>query len=181
MELIKNLKEVSLVKNLFLAVLGTIVLAISAKVKIPFYPVPMTMQTFVVLLLGISFGWRLGLFTITLYLIEGIAGLPVFAGTPEKGVGIVYFIGPTMGYLVGFVVAVYLTGLFKFKNNFIINFIKLVFAVSMIYLFGMLWLAKFTGWDKVFMAGAQPFLLAEFFKILLLTILIPKISKFRKL
>ena len=63
MELIKNLKEVSLVKNLFLAVLGTIVLAISAKVKIPFYPVPMTMQTFVVLLLGISFGWRLGLFT----------------------------------------------------------------------------------------------------------------------
>ena len=181
MELIKNLKEVSLVKNLFLAVLGTIVLAISAKVKIPFYPVPMTMQTFVVLLLGISFGWRLGLFTITLYLIEGIAGLPVFAGTPEKGIGIVYFIGPTMGYLMGFVVAVYLTGLFKFKNNFVINFIKLVFAVSMIYLFGMLWLAKFTGWDKVFMAGVQPFLLAEFFKILLLTILIPKISKFRKL
>ena len=181
MELIKNLKEVSLVKNLFLAVLGTIVLAISAKVKIPFYPVPMTMQTFVVLLLGISFGWRLGLFTITLYLIEGIAGFPVFAGTPEKGTGIVYFTGPTMGYLVGFVVAVYLTGLFKFKNNFIINFTKLVFAVSMIYLFGMLWLAKFTGWDKVSMAGAQPFLLAEFFKILLLTILIPKISKFRKL
>ena len=107
MELIKNLKEVSLVKNLFLAVLGTIVLAISAKVKIPFYPVPMTMQTFVVLLLGVSFGWRLGLFTITLYLIEGIAGLPVFAGTPEKGTGIVYFIGPTMGYLVGFVEAVY--------------------------------------------------------------------------
>ena len=141
MELIKNLKEVSLVKNLFLAVLGTIVLAISAKVKIPFYPVPMTMQTFVVLLLGVSFGWRLGLFTITLYLIEGIAGLPVFAGTPEKGTGIVYFIGPTMGYLVGFVVAVYLTGLFKFKNNFIINFIKLVFPVSTIYLFCMLWLA----------------------------------------
>ena len=98
MELIKNLKEVSLVKNLFLAVLGTIVLAISAKVKIPFYPVPMTMQTFVVLLLGVSFGWRLGLFTITLYLIEGIAGLPVFAGTPEKGVGIVYFINVTHFY-----------------------------------------------------------------------------------
>ena len=141
----------------------------------------MTMQTFVVLFLGITLGPKIGLLTISLYLFEGIFGLPVFAGTPEKGIGIVYFIGPTMGYLVGFVVAVYLTGLFKFKNNFIINFIKLVFAVSMIYLFGMLWLAKFTGWDKVFMAGAQPFLLAEFFKILLLTILIPKISKFRKL
>ena len=181
MEAIKSIKLDRIFKAILITLLGSILLTISAKIKIPFYPVPMTMQTFVVLLLGVSFGWRLGLFTITLYLIEGIAGLPVFAGTPEKGMGIVYFIGPTMGYLVGFVVAVYLTGLFKFKNNFIINFIKLVFAVSFIYLFGMLWLAKFTGWDKVFMAGAQPFLLAEFFKILLLTILIPKISKFRKL
>ena len=181
MELTKTIINGKIIKLFLLAILGSILLTISAKIKIPFYPVPMTMQTFVVLLLGISFGWRLGLFTITLYLIEGVAGLPVFAGTPEKGVGIVYFTGPTMGYLVGFLIAVCLTGLFKFKNNFIINFIKLIFAVSTIYLFGMLWLAKFTGWDKVFMAGAQPFLLAEFFKILLLTILIPKISKFRKL
>ena len=181
METIAKIELNKIFRILLISILGTLLLAISSKIKIPFYPVPMTMQTFVVLLLGMSFGWRLGLFTVTLYLIEGIAGLPVFAGTPEKGIGIVYFIGPTMGYLVGFMVAVYLTGLFKFKNNFIINFIKLVFAVSMIYLFGMLWLAKFTGWDKVFMAGAQPFLLAEFFKILLLTILIPKISKFRKL
>ena len=65
MELIKNLKEVSLVKNLFLAILGTILLAISAKIKIPFWPVPMTMQTFVVLLLGIAYGWKLGLFTVS--------------------------------------------------------------------------------------------------------------------
>ena len=168
-------------KNIALVLFGTLLLALSSKIQVPFWPVPMTMQTFVVLLLGIVYGWKLGLFTITLYLIEGIAGLPVFAGTPEKGIGIVYFIGPTMGYLIGFMVAVYLTGIFKFKKNFIINFIKLIFAVSTIYLFGMLWLAKFTGWDKVFMAGAQPFLLAEFFKVLLLTILIPKISKFRKL
>ena len=109
MELIKNLKETSIVKNLFIAILGSILLAISAKIKIPFYPVPMTMQTFVVLLLGISLGWKLGLFTVVLYLVEGIAGLPVFAGTPEKGMGIVYFTGPTMGYLIGFLVAVYLT------------------------------------------------------------------------
>ena len=69
MELIKNLKEVSLVKKLFLAILGTILLAISAKIKIPFWPVPMTMQTFVVLLLGVLYGWKLGLFTVSLYLI----------------------------------------------------------------------------------------------------------------
>ena len=132
MELIKNLKEASLLKNLFIAILGSIILAISAKIKIPFYPVPMTMQTFVVLLLGVSLGWKLGLFTVTLYLVEGIAGLPVFAGTPEKGMGIVYFTGPTMGYLVGFLAAVYLTGFFTFDNNFFKNFAKLLFSVSFI-------------------------------------------------
>ena len=180
MELIRNLKEVSLLKNLLLAISATIILVISAKIKIPFYPVPMTMQTFVVLLIGVSFGWRLGLFTVGLYLTEGIVGLPVFAGTPEKGLGIVYFVGPTMGYLVGFLTAVFLAGFFKFGNNYILNFFKLILAVSTIYLLGMLWLAKFTGWEKVFLVGAQPFLLAELFKILLLTVLIPKVLKFNK-
>ena len=111
MELIKNLKEVSLVKNLFLAVLGTILLAVSAKIKIPFWPVPMTMQTFVVLFLGIDLGSKIAVLTISLYLLEGIFGLPVFAGTPEKGIGFVYFTGPTMGYLIGFLVATYLLSL----------------------------------------------------------------------
>ena len=182
MELIKNLKEASLVKNLFIAILGSILLAISAKIKIPFYPVPMTMQTFVVLLLGVSLGWKLGLFTVALYLVEGIAGLPVFAGTPEKGMGIVYFTGPTMGYLIGFLVAVYLTGFFNFDNNFFKNFSRLLFSVSFIYLLGLIWLGSLIGWDKpVFKLGAQPFLLAELFKILLLALLIPAVLKFRKL
>ena len=182
MELIKNLKETSIVKNLFIAILGSILLAISAKIKIPFYPVPMTMQTFVVLLLGISLGWKLGLFTVVLYLVEGLAGLPVFAGTPEKGMGIVYFTGPTMGYLIGFLAAVYLTGFFTFNNNFFKNFAKLLFSVSFIYLLGLIWLGSLIGWDKpVFKLGAQPFLLAELFKISLLALLIPKVLKFRKL
>ena len=182
MELIKNLKETSIVKNLFIAILGSILLAVSAKIKIPFYPVPMTMQTFVVLLLGISLGWKLGLFTVVLYLVEGLAGLPVFAGTPEKGMGIVYFTGPTMGYLIGFLAAVYLTGFFTFDNNFFKNFAKLLFSVSFIYLLGLIWLGSLIGWDKpVFKLGAQPFLLAELFKISLLALLIPKILKFRKL
>ena len=181
MELIKNLKDASLLKNMLLAVFATIILAISAKIKIPFYPVPMTMQTFVVLLIGVSFGWKLGLFTVGLYLVEGVVGLPVFAGTPEKGVGIVYFVGPTMGYLVGFLIAVFFAGFFRFEKNYIINFFKLTLSVSMIYLCGMLWLAKFTGWEKVFLVGAQPFLLAELFKILLLVILLPKILKLKNL
>ena len=179
MELIKSLKEISLIKSLFLAILGTIILAASAKIKIPFWPVPMTMQTFVVLLLGVIYGWKLGLFTVSFYLVEGIAGLPVFAGTPEKGIGIVYFTGPTMGYLIGFLVSVTLAGFFNFSNNFFKNFVKLSFSVSFIYLLGMLWLGLLIGWDKpIFELGAQPFLLAELFKILILSFVIPKIKKF---
>ena len=182
MELIKNLKETSLIKSLFLAILGSILLAVSAKIKIPFYPVPMTMQTFVVLFLGIFLGWKLGLFTVTLYLLEGIAGLPVFAGTPEKGLGLVYFTGPTMGYLIGFLAAVLFSGYFNFDNNFFKNFIKLLFSVSFIYIFGLIWLGSLIGWNKpIFELGAQPFLLAELFKISLLALLIPVILKFRKI
>tara|TARA_B100000945_G_C20362904_1_gene588091 strand:+ start:703 stop:1248 length:546 start_codon:yes stop_codon:yes gene_type:complete len=181
MEIIKNIKDISLLKNLFLAISATIILAISAKIKIPFYPVPMTMQTFVVLLIGITFGWRLGLFTVCLYIFEGVIGLPVFAGTPEKGLGISYIIGPTMGYLLGFLVAVFLSGFLNFSNNHVLNFLKLSLAVSTIYLFGILWLSKFVGWEKVFALGAKPFLLAELFKILLLTLLLPKLLKFRKI
>ena len=107
MEFVKNIAQTKIIKFVFLALIGSLILAISSKVKIPFYPVPMTMQTMIVLLIGITFGWRLGLATIALYLLEGIIGLPVFAGTPEKGIGIVYFTGPTMGYLLGFLPAVF--------------------------------------------------------------------------
>ena len=103
MEIVKSLKQTKIIKYLFIVLLGSILLAISAKIKIPFYPVPMTMQTFVVLFIGIAFGWKLGVATVCLYLFEGIIGLPVFSGTPEKGLGIAYFTGPTMGYLIGFV------------------------------------------------------------------------------
>ena len=178
MELIKNFKNNILIKNLFLAILGTILLTLSSKIKLPFWPVPMTMQTFVVLLIGVLYGWKLGLFTVSLYLIEGIAGLPVFAGTPEKGIGWMYFTGTTMGYLIGFLVSVSLSGFFTFGNNFLKNFLKLLFSVSFIYIFGLIWLGSIIGWDKpVFELGAKPFLLAELMKVLILTILIPKILK----
>ena len=182
MEAIKKIELNKIFKLILLAAAGSILLTISAKIKIPFYPVPMTMQTFVVLLLGITLGKKVGFLTVSLYLFEGIFGLPVFAGTPEKGIGFVYFTGPTMGYLIGFLAAVYLTGFFTFDNNFFKNFAKLLFSVSFIYLLGLIWLGSLIGWDKpVFKLGAQPFLLAELFKISLLALLIPKILKFRKL
>ena len=142
----------------------------------------MTMQTFVVLFLGISLGARIGLLSVSLYLFEGIFGLPVFAGTPEKGIGIIYFTGPTMGYLIGFLVAVYLAGTFKYEKGIINTFLKLIFCVSFIYILGLIWLGTLIGWDKpIFKLGAQPFLLAELFKILLLVFLTPALLKVKKL
>ena len=182
MEFVKNLKQAKLFKYIFAALLGSILLAISSKIKIPFYPVPMTMQTFVVLFIGIAFGWKLGVATISLYLFEGIIGLPVFSGTPEKGLGLVYFTGPTMGYLIGFIVAVYFAGKFVYENNILKNFLKLSFATSLIYILGMIWLGSLIGWDKpIFKLGAQPFLLAELFKILIATLAVHQIKKIRDL
>jgi len=181
MELVKSLKSSKVIKYAFIALIGSIALAISSKVKIPFYPVPMTMQTLVVIMIGAAFGWKLGLATVSLYLFEGIIGLPVFSGTPEKGIGLVYFTGPTMGYLIGFLVAVFLTGKFNYSKNLISNFLKLTFATSFIYLLGMVWLGSLIGWDKpIFKLGAQPFLLAEVFKILIATLAINQIIKIKK-
>ena len=182
MELVKNFKQSKIIKYAFFVLLGSIVLAVSSKIKIPFYPVPMTMQTFVILIIGIGFGWRLGLATVSLYLFQGIIGLPVFSGTPEKGIGLIYFTGPTMGYLLGFLVAVYISGKFVYDNNLVKNFLKLLFATSFIYILGIAWLGSLIGWDKpILQLGVQPFLLAEIFKILIATLLISQVKKINKL
>ena len=182
MEAIKKIEINKIAKIILIAIFGSILLTISAKIKIPFYPVPMTMQTFVVLFLGIVLGPKVGLLTISLYLFEGIFGLPVFAGTPEKGVGLIYFTGPTMGYLIGFMVATYLSGYFEYKSGLVNNFFKLVFSVSFIYFLGLFWLGLLIGWEKpLFKLGAQPFLLAELFKILLLLLLLPSLIKIKKI
>ena len=207
MEAIKKIEVNKVVKIILLALLGTLLLTISAKIKIPFYPVPMTMQTFVVLFLGIALGPKIGLLTVSLYLFEGIFGLPVFAGTPEKGIGFAYFIGPTGGYLVGFLVATYVAGSFEYENCFDShkfklakknlaffwalrsaitlphkNFIKIIFAVSFIYMFGLLWLGFLIGWDKpIFQLGAYPFLIAELFKMLILAYVAASLYKIKKI
>ena len=190
MELAKKLEINKIVKIALLVLIGSLLLTLSAKVKIPFYPVPMTMLTFVVLFLGLAYGSKIGLAAVALYLLEGIFGLPVFANSPEKGIGIIYFTGPTMGYLIGFLLAVYFVGikqdLFKWNKHKYLNvlgvFTKLIIAVSFIYILGLLWLGYLIGWDKpIFKLGAQPFLLAEFFKLILLTVLYPWIIKIRKI
>ena len=182
MENIKVISNQKIIKYLLTIFLGSLLLTISAKIKIPFYPVPMTMQTFVVVLMGVTFGWKIGVATISLYLLEGIIGFPVFAGTPEKGLGLIYFMGPTMGYLIGFLFATFLAGYLNLKTNIFLIFLKLILSVSIIYILGILWLGHLIGWDKpLFELGLMPFLLAELFKISLLTIITKKLIKFRKL
>ena len=180
MENIKSFQSQKVIKFLTIIFLGSILLTASAKFKIPFYPVPMTMQTFVVLFFGLAFGYKIGLSIVGLYLIEGILGLPVFSNSPERGVGLIYFTGPTMGYLIGFLFAVFLSGYLDLKKNIFIIFFKLLLSVSVIYILGLIWLGIFIGWDKpILELGAIPFLPAELLKILILTLLTKKIIKLR--
>ena len=181
METVKLIQNNKIIKKAIIVFLGTILLTISAKIKIPFYPVPMTMQTFIVIFLGMCLGYKLGLATVALYLIEGIVGIPVFSNSPEKGVGMIYFTGPTMGYLLGFIIAVYVAGKFNFNKNYLLNFIKIFFSVLPIYVLGLIWLGILIGWDKpIFDLGAKPFLLAELFKIFLLVIISTKVDFFKR-
>ena len=166
--------------KLFLAVVsGTALLAISSKIQTPFTLVPVTMQTFVVLFLGMVLGYKLAAATVILYLIEGSIGLPVFA----KGGGFAYLVGPTGGYLIGFVLTALFAGMIKVKNDPVIIFIYLLLSVSATYILGLLGLWNYMGLDKnfneVFLVGAQPFLLIEIYKILILTVLSKQILKFR--
>jgi biotin transport system substrate-specific component len=181
MELINLNAQTKIIKSILIIILSSIALTISAKIKIPFYPVPMTMQTFIVLFLGMAFGYKIGLASVSLYLLEGISGLPVFSNSPEKGVGLIYFTGPTMGYLIGFLSACFLASYINLKDNFFLILTKLVLSVSTIYIFGVLWLGILIGWDKpIIQLGVTTFLLAEIFKILILAILAKKIIKIKK-
>ena len=124
------------------------------------------MQTFIVLFLGVGFGYKIAISTVGLYLIEGILGLPVFSNSPERGIGLVYFTGPTMGYLIGFLSACFIASFVKLEDNYMVILAKLVLAVSTIYIFGILWLGTLIGWDKpIIQLGVTPFLLADLFKV----------------
>ena len=179
MELVKTISSNKLTKSLLLIIVGSILLTISAKIQIPFYPVPMTMQTFVVIFIGIAFGWKLGLATVVAYLVEGAIGLPVFAGTPEKGIGIAYMISTTGGYLFGFLVAVFIAGFINLEKNIFRNFFLISFAVSTIYLFGLPWLAYLQGWEIAYVYGFKQVILSDVLKICLITVISKQTLKIR--
>jgi biotin transport system substrate-specific component len=159
-------------RAIVLVVLGVALLTLSAKLKVPFYPVPMTMQTFVVLAVGAAYGWRLGAATVIAYLAAGAAGLPVFADTPEKGVGLPYMLGPTGGYLVGFVAAAAFAGWLAergWDRGTGRLFAVMLAGHAVIFAFGIAWLAMHIGWSRAWVFGVAPFYWATLLKAALAT------------
>lgn len=167
----------SLLTKVVLAFVGSMALWVSAKISIPFYPVPMTMQTFVVLVIGMSFGWKLGGATILLYLTEGALGLPVFSGTPERGIGLAYMMGPTGGYLLGFLLSTITVGWLAqrgWDRKLLPALAAMTIGTSIIFLTGIIWLGSVIGWDKPILAlGLTPFILGAILKITLAAATLP--------
>lgn len=166
-----------LVRNIAAVVVGSLLLIASAKLVIPFWPVPLTLQTLVVLSLGMVLGSRLGAVTVIAYLAQGATGLPVFAGTPEKGIGIAYMVGPTGGYLIGFVVAAFVVGWLaerRWDRHFVGTVGAMIIGNIVIYALGLAWLGQVVGWDKPILDfGLKPFILGDLAKIVIAAALLP--------
>ena len=160
-----HLQATSAPTRVLLVVLASLLLTLSAKVQVPFWPVPMTMQTGVVLLLALTMGPRLALATIALYLAQGALGLPVFAGTPAKGIGLAYMAGPTGGYMVGWLLAAAFVGWAASRwRHPAVLFAACLVGVALNYAPGVAWLAQFVGTEQALAAGAVPFLLGDVVK-----------------
>jgi len=163
-------------RAVLLAVLGSLLLWASAKVQVPFWPVPMTMQTYVVLVLGAAYGWRLGTATVLLYLAQGALGLPVFAGTPERGLGLAYMSGPTGGYLAGFVLAAAVTGWLAergWTRSWGLTLVAMAIGHAVIFVPGIGWMSALFGFDKAVALGLAPFWAATLLKTLLAGFTLP--------
>jgi biotin transport system substrate-specific component len=159
-----------LARSIGLVVLGTLALTASAKVQVPFYPVPATLQTLVVMLIGAFYGPRLAVATVLAYLAEGAAGLPVFVGTPERGIGLVYMMGPTGGFLLGFIAMAASAGWLAAKGfaRSLPGAVAVALAATVVlYAFGLGWLGALIGYDKAVAGGLMPFLFSDAVKTLL--------------
>ncbi|MDE0779444.1 MAG: biotin transporter BioY [Alphaproteobacteria bacterium] len=160
-----------------LAIVGSMLMAVSAKIQVPMWPVPMTMQTFAVLVIGMAYGAKLAGATLLLYLAEGAAGLPVFA----SGAGLPYMAGPTGGYLVGFLVAAIMVGWLAergWDRNVALTFLANLAGTAIIFALGVAWLSTIMGgFEKAVVAGFQPFIVGAIVKIALAAAMLPLVWK----
>ncbi len=170
-----------LVKQVVLVVLGIVALAVAAKIKVPMWPVPITMGTFAVLTIGTAYGARLGLITMLGYLLVGALGFDVFAGSSAEKFGLTYMMGGTGGYLVGYLMATVLLGALAARGwdrSVTKLALALLLANVLIYVPGLLWLGQLYGWDKPILEwGLTPFLLGDAIKLGLAALLIPTVWK----
>ena len=160
-------------RAVLLALVGSALVAISAQIQVPMYPVPMTMQPFAVIVIGAAFGARLGAATLLVYMAEGALGLPVFAGL--KG-GAAMLTGPTAGYIVGFVLASGAVGWLAergWDRNIVTTVAAMTIGMALIYLPGVAWLASLIGTEKAIAAGMMPFLVGDAVKIALAALVLP--------
>lgn len=162
--------------QLFLALGATLLLTLSAKTKVVLGPVDLSLQTLAILVIATAFGLRLGVATLLLYLAEGALGLPVFQSTPEKGIGLAYMMGPTGGYLIGFLAMAAIAGWAADRgwdrNPLKLAGAMLVAEVVMMAL-GFAWLAGLIGADKAWQFGVVPFILPDLIKVGLAACLVP--------
>ena len=164
------------VRATLLAVVGSLLLYASAKVQVPFYPVPITMQTFAVLVIGMAYGGRLGGATVAPYLAQGALGLPIFAGTPEKGLGLAYMAGPTGGYLLGFLVAAVVVGWLAergWDRGVVRTLAAMALGTGIILGLGVAYLTTLIGAEKALQFGLYPFLWGAVFKVGLAAAVLP--------
>ena len=164
--------------QLFLALAGTLLLTLSAKAKVVLGPVDISLQTLAVLLIAAAFGMRLAVATLVLYLAEGAFGLPVFQGTPEKGIGIAYMIGPTGGYLAGFVVMAAIAGWAADRGldrHPVKLFNAMLVGEIVMMAMGFAWLAMLIGPEKSWQFGVLPFIVGDLIKVALAASLVPAV------
>jgi biotin transport system substrate-specific component len=165
-------KETDVFTKVLLIVGGVLLMAFASQLSVPFQPVPLTFQSSAVILIGMAYGARHGAYVILAYLAAGFCGLPVFA---DYSAGPQFFVGPTGGYLLGFLPAVYLSGyLMKhgWGHSLITSFLAALFGAGVIFLFGVMVLANFTGgWQNAIAVGITPFLISEPMKLLVVAAL----------
>ncbi|MER8436297.1 biotin transporter BioY [Mesorhizobium sp. M1312] len=167
-----------LATQLLLAIIGTLVLTLSAKTRVLLGPVDISMQTLAVFLIAAAFGMRLGVATLLLYMAEGAMGLPVFQGTPEKGIGIAYMLGSTGGYLAGFVVMAAIVGWAAdrgWDRHPIKLFNAILVAEIIMMAMGFAWLALLIGPEKSWQFGVVPFIVGDLIKVGLAASLVPAV------
>ncbi|HEY9080789.1 biotin transporter BioY [Magnetovibrio sp.] len=172
-----NTMSSAFMRKAVLAIAGTLFLALASKIQVPLWPVPMTFGTFAVLMLGMAYGWRLAGATLLLYMAEGAVGLPVFAGTPEKGIGLAYMMSGTGGYLLGYVIAAMAVGWLAergWDRTVLGTALAMLIGNALIYVPGVLWLGVLLGWDKPILEwGFTPFILGDVLKLALAMFLLP--------